>query len=852
MIENRTEMERYQGLELLAFDEFQLSEIEINVNGLRTEVNQLIQKLNKDLYNTIENDQKLHYLLSTEICEIIKQYILFLRNLMLEKISATTKHDSNILSKDQFEGFLSAQTREYQGIKKEFQAELMLALSLLDENSESKELDKNLALVKNPIEIYKAQFQSLKAQFQNLISLETQVTSLSLKFNYVKKTLGNEIGNYISRCEEIKSGFEILCQLLETDAPNIQLIEEKLKKFEKISETFTLNKEFEESLLKFIVEIDDIKLVKNYNLGVLYFNEIKTSSLLKRWLNYQILPKLRNINSNLYDQQVRSSRFIHSLLAGYGSGSDKDFGFANVIPDVENRKKENLEEFSKAQIQYQEINNQVFEHLTVYAIQENESWNESLFYTTYSQVVSNTESVFGKLKFLIDRVFLKAHNFFSRYDYNRPIVNELIVDFLKHRISRSKNNFYQKIFFDSTRFKEHFLIDRKTEQLRLKESINNWEKGFGNSVIIYGKTHCGKSSFISANENIQSFDHIIYVNPGAKLTIEGRKFETSFDMDHSISEIKKHLSINHTYCLVIDDLEYWSNSSHSLLKNSKSIIKHVDNAQDNIFFIVSTNSKLFHTLNSIIDFRSAFTSEIELSRMHVTEFIETVLHRNETTQQTLMYSNGDALSNSDIVKIARKIFKANGEIVGSSLIHWVGNIDETNRIKQFEFDASKLPKVVTPENLYLFDLLLMHKSIAQIHLINMIPLSKRDFVRNQIGRFVKLNIINRDDEGLLSISPLIINDIYLQTSYKRVQKNDLNHFILSSVEPVTQDLFDFQTKLQECLLSFPFKYEKSKVTIDKIQDTVELSIMSMEMPSQFLKHLGSGFENFQFEFKKNL
>ncbi len=841
-------------LEICSLDGFQSSENEVQLNEIRSEVNTLIHSLNNDhQYAKDHGDQCLEYMLSTEICELIKHYFVYLRNLSIEKINAHAKFESGRLSENKYNQYLKEQNEEYRRTARDFYGEIEATLSLLSEPGKVKEVRRNIALVKNPYEIYKAQFQTLKLQIQKILNYDLQLKNLLLRFNYLRNNIHKEIDKELSKARELENSFEMLFALMESENSRIEEIEEKLTKIERTVEMVRLDVKFEDTLVRVVNELSPIQIIRSYDMGMLYLSEINTSSQLKRWMNYSIMPKLRDIYNRFRSQSENSTRFIHSILAAQDTeGSPAPITLDNTI-EFQKRNKE------YAQLRVTTINDlvnlkeQISNYLTLEAMINNEGWSESAFLNTYTQVMTNTGSVFSKFRIFIDRIAQKIHHFIHRYDYNKPGINAQIVEYLKQRTPEVKGNLYQKVFFDAGRFKDHYLVPRTTEFEKTADAISAWEKGFGNSLLVYGKIQSGKTTYIQSVISADVFENYIIIEPNSALTIEGRKFEILQDLDSTLNEIKKHLSVNKKYCIIIDDLESWSNPQFNIRSIAQAIIRQIDRAPTNVFFLVSANLRFVQRLDTVLDFRSVFTWELELSRMQISEFVQTVLNRHDTAQNVLLEKDKDGLTRSDLAKIAKKVFAVNGEIVGCALHHWTGIIEKPlDQIKSVK--SMMLPAIVTPENIQLLDLIMIHKSIAQADLINMIPKNERENMRNQIGRLVKLNIILRDQNGHLSITPLAIYAVNELVSplTRQEEQEMLNHFLLKSSTPLKEEYTLIRDKILQSLICFPFRSKDSKIGVHRLKDEIHISVEAMETPTQVIKFLDAYMENIQFEFKRKL
>ena len=810
-----------------------LDDEELELKSIKQELNDILEEFKTLLTQTKDVNPQLYFNLCTNGGDLIKSYGLYLRDAYLELIYAQIKFKSELVSEEKLISFKTAQLKDYKSNRKKFFTEIN---GLLANNSinESTKIPAH-QIVENPIEIYLDQFVTLNKQLNLIQRFENQTRQLNLKLNYVRNSLINGLEGVSGNLSHFEDVDKYLSITSHDELPKFLLeIEKDLKKTKtKFSKQTELN--------AFVSKLEPIEVYPSYISGHLEAKNINTPLVLQNWLDlsaYISIDKLQNKIIDSIEIQLLKYKFIFESTEEINEDTQKELlnwknEFQTTLTDLQNQIDQEQEKFHK-KLSLQSI---------VFSTED-----KSIDLSQTYDFIKEPGLSWYKLKEKFYQLLGTVNKTLFPVEDDLTL-NEKIINSIKHSKSLETNLLFKKIFLNQTGLQGQLIVNRQSYSSKMDESISNWSKNIGNSVLVTGNKFCGKTTFLSSIEYEKNFQIKLNLVPEKELSIEGRKFIIQKDFKLLFEEILKSITPSNNYFVVIDDLHLWRSDELSIAKNISNLFETINTAPSNIFFAISCNRMFYKKMKIVLNCDKFFSRILNLSTIEEEEFLITVFKRLEILQANTKGEN--TFEQNKVQNISKKILKNNYRNVGLSLLNWVEHIDAEGAILSKKTTSDSLPWVVDENNLQLLDNLILFERCTYLEIIQNFPPTHHPEIKSIISNYRRLTMIE-NTENQIYLSPNLVDPIELQLNLIENKNLDLNKFLLVLTENENIDLLTVRNKILEHLFFFPFKSSESLVDIKISNSKLELKVMSVEVPRKIIQYLNEMTLDYQVTFKQKI
>ncbi len=355
-----------------------------------------------------------------------------------------------------------------------------------------------------------------------------------------------------------------------------------------------------------------------------------------------------------------------------------------------------------------------------------------------------------------------VEHYWQQFRNNKELsVSEKIARCIQSRQGDSENRHYTNIFLTKGYVGESFMVGREVEFERFGRLVNNWKAGFRGSILLIGDRFSGKTVFgeIVARRFFANNFHSIA--PNTPLTIQGRKMQTSYNLEEALDFVCKH-SINTKPMLWLDDLEVWWSHKIPFYQNMHHLMECIDAYSNRIFFVVATNSKAKQQLSNYSHTERIFQAEINLNLLPKKAVQQAIAIRHGATQKKLVNDKGEQLSPKAFNTLINRIYKNSAGNIGEALLHWANAtyyVDE-NTVQHRKEAYKTLPSFLNEDSSLILGLLLRHKRANEYlirHLLGAKPFELR--YGTVVRRLLTVGILRRQLDGFIEIENTIVNDL---------------------------------------------------------------------------------------------
>lgn len=822
----------------------------ISVQGIKQLVTKTADEYLLDLETYGTNSDNIDYrYLSAEQAEEIKHYLLFLRNCMIEYVKAEVQLTDEVIDAAQFDAYIETLESSMTNAKRDLELSRSAGLQTLADSGLPEGYMNQKKVYHNPIEIYRSQFALIKSQAQEILSQRQKIRSIQNQFSFIKKKLINQLEELITSIEDRKQLKDNGLMALE-DMKEIEIdIAAKEKIVANAIEKLYLPSSWVDDLKTFFSNLPNEELIVGHREGNVVTRSLPLNNLLSRWLTGEILPEhkiLQNMLRSSYGYYHSSYRSVLTKMKLINEDNQTAL-MQEVKASIEKTVRHEDGSTKGLQQGVDKLRSEIENTLKLSTLFSDEKWLDISMQNAYSHHFK--EGSGGILDYLIakqQQIKVQFNAWRESTLSTNFNLNEQLIDFNQHKLIDEQLDTYADIFLDETGQSEYYLINRERHLDRIKEEKVKWENGFGTSTLITGTFRCGKSTFISQVSKHYWPKMSIYLKPDSLMTLEGRKFKTSFDIDDALEEILKSIHAESKYCLIIEDLESWRDSEYSVQHTIQVLIRFFNKHRPNIFSICSFNSHFLHASNACYDLLDYFTCVIDLSKATSSQFTDTLKIRNLANQKDLYGRDAKLLSDWSIGRSAKKILSNNHGNIGSALLDWVSNIEVKEDKLVFSEKRLKVPKFLQDQYLFILKHVLIYKKSKQQDLVKLRSNISPEETRNLIGKLLRLKVLIRNEDRTVSIAPILSGIINAQFEASGVG-HKLNHYELRVVE--SQEPFEnIQAIILPHMFHYPFRSPLSDMKITKQKDSVSLIIKSLESPSEVLKYLNRNTSELVFQF----
>jgi len=595
-------------------------------------------------------------------------------------------------------------------------------------------------------------FQDLRALIQNSIAsnykeLETAQKTAQTAIEFIKENIQPDM--------EVKPG-KIASQLED--------IEGELKVERHLGD-------FNEALEKLEKTIPEkMKVIRCTRQGMVQFQEIPLRKKVNLWIESEILPVLyeiweltETVESGLKISliNVRNRALLASSEGKGAKPTPQQFDVDDYSLPLANFSKkaaatiENLGQFEK------QINHRLQTYFQLPQIYNGEEFLPIPLSSTINQFKFNQNEVFSRTKNWGSRQWLSIQRFIRSVEHEESLsISEKIVRLIQNRTNDSTNSYYSSIFMTKGYIGESFWVGREAELSRAANLIDQWNHGFRGAIAITGQRFSGKTLFAELVANKHFKNNVIRLSPNQSLIVEGRRFNSSYNLAETLNFVRKH-TVNARPMILIDDFEHWWDPTITLSENVRTLRHYIDSYSNRHFIMVTMSNWLKHHLDQIYELSSFFQAEINMDEMRVDEIRSAIIIRHGATHKQLVDEEGKEVSAAQFKKLTNQIHRTSGGNVGEALNRWTAKIekyDEDRVVQKFK-NSYQLPDFINSDNGMMLTALMMEKRTTEYHLRKLFGIAFQEKYCRILHRMISIGLLTRHIDGWLEVNDACVNDL---------------------------------------------------------------------------------------------
>ena len=721
----------------------------------------MLENINEDLKENLENVYILHY----AIPENFKEVFLLHRDVLLQlQIAINKKEDTSVSEidlnnhfKNSLELLIKAVTFCVNYIEKECQS---IKLSHYQ-----KKTFNSLKHKKNPWEVYNKQFEDIKDQIKQVSNSALPVLKAMQTFSAINILTQETIGLSTEASLNLKSVMVKAIKSID-EMTSTNTISELIHWIDLTVVDSEKHNDFQVNYTKILEEkikpLSRIIVPVSTENGVLLTRQIDFNKTVKKWFDFEIIPLL----IDLWDQKATMESFFnHSLLNLKSSllvekSNDSLEAMHSQLKTLKNAHSTLTLNDSGIRAIANEITLKLEEKFKVTNLYSQEDFLEVSFQSSLSQFAYNQGNIFTALK---KSILKKITSLNSKYENGLLFTNQSVIDqsisCVSYRMFKETNAHYDTLFLNKNFIGDLFILSRNIQEQTFLKAKTDWENGFNKAIIVNGNPLSGKTTFLEQIA-LKSFKkNSVFLEVNSTISFKGRKFKTANNLEEALLNIKKNLS-GERPLLVIDDLELWQDDAHSLLKNTRALLKFIESEANNILVIVSVSSKMQKLLDQRLPFSRGFSTTISTSKSSFEEIYKAVLLRHGASHKVLVNQKKEILSTKQIENQIVKLARDSSYNIGQALQSWTygTTMIEDNQVL---YDNKALPfkDFFSLEEIIVLKFIFLNKKSNELKLKTLVGNRFENTYKSSLKRLTNLKVLLRNQEAQLYINPVLINDI---------------------------------------------------------------------------------------------
>lgn len=705
--------------------------------------------------------------------EILKGFSLFLRDHCFEFSKALILHKDKLANKAQFEKFLSL-------------SDSSLRNAIFDFAEETKQLFQQSDIIfEKKLESWQHQLNPWPTYYEQLTTIQNQIGLIRINFETVSKAQNIYAKIKKSSLDNFESAFSQYQTLKVTNEKALAIVNENCKT--KSLENFARMAEQLETLKKEITPIAQLNFIINHLEGIveklpnspeiiigkqgglLQLYPLRLRRKTKEWLEYRIFPLIYEVWESLDATTQRLNLAISNIQSQAQVLSSDPNSEAYV--QVERKKIILVLERAGKTINSAEIATRELEELATSRFSEEfvigslfknaEDFLEVPFQFSLQKAAVEKNKWLGLVvKWGQKRVQSIQRKIAILREAEDLSMSEMVVRYLKSRTVSEDNSHYTSIFLTRGFVGESFIAGREREIRRIENLIENWKSGFRGALLLSGKRLSGKT-LIGELTFLRYFqENGIRLTPNMEITINGRFFQTSYNLGEALDFIRKN-TITERPLIWIDDIELWNNRQHSWLKNIRALLHHIDNFSNSAFFMVSIGNAARNHLEKVLPFTAAFQAEINLDKMPLREVMNAIIIRHDATHMDLVDTKGTPISDDTMARYIRRIYLQSKGNIGDALNLWASAIAKEKK-NEVQFSCPfrwGLPDFLDEENSLVLADIFKSKATSEYQLRKRFGPAFSSRYSPVVRRLAHLGVLLRNQKGLLEPNELMVNDL---------------------------------------------------------------------------------------------
>lgn len=632
--------------------------------------------------------------------------------------------------------------------------------TVITDDRHIKNITKKVSLQKNPWGIYKVQFETILDQ----ISMIDQQQSLALNsvaiYEKLKAVLIDVTKNHTKLVSRItKSEDHILNSFNDSNIKDklLPFIDEELNKQSGVT---TNHAAFSESVNSYINTLDTLNLPISSNSGILNLREVDLKKRTQKWFDYQVLPEFTDMvsieTSALNKYNINLLNLKNNLHHSDGLSNDNDIDI--IRKTLTNFKDEMKDLKEKSDSIVGSLVDKVKTELLLTNLIKGKPFLEVRL---NSSLQTDSSSLINKIKISFRQ---KASSINSKYkeSLENDVLNtiQISTECIGHRMYQDKSTHYDSLFLNKKFIGDLFLVKRTLHDEKLDAIYNQWQKGFSKAVLVCGDRLTGRSTFLEYTAKRLFGKDVVVLSPNSDAIIDGRKFKTSNDLKEALNYVKNNNAQSTKPVVIIDDLELWRDTEHSLLTNVRALIEFIETEADNTFVMVSTTSLMLQHLNQTLEISSSFSNSLDLNQAEENEIVNAILLRHGAAHREVFSEDLKMINEQTLQKLARKVGKQNSFNLGNSLQSWTYNtfVQEDESVV-FKDSYYEFLDFFTPQEIIVLKQALLFKYISEFGIKRVTASFFESDYKSALRRLLNTKVLIRNHNGLLEINPVVVNDV---------------------------------------------------------------------------------------------
>lgn len=625
---------------------------------------------------------------------------------------------------------------------------------------------------KNPWGIYRSQFKNIEVQINEISNSSAPLSKSIRAFEKIRAYHSTLIKENTSASEKMKN---LIGESIKS-VSEMESIDEIPKLLSWIDHVVSgiINEEDPQAIYTQDLELKLKPLVtatipiRTEN-GILLNRTLDFNKTVKKWFDFEILPEL----IDLWEHKTNmSSYFKHSLLNLKSSLLiEKSHETLDAMPsqlqtlkNVHATLSKNDDRLNKIATSISEKIEQNFQVSLVY---ENRDFLEVSLQSSLNQFAINKGNLLTALKEKLTKSFTTLN---TRYEnsalFNQQSDVDTSIECINYRMFKENNAHYDTLFLNKNFIGDLFILPRKEQETVFIKTKEQWNSGFNKAIVINGDALSGKSTFLGYVAQKFFNRNSVFLTIDSAVTFGGRKLKTTKNLTEALQYVKKNLSGKRPL-VVIDTLELWRDDEHTLLENTRALLKFIEAESDNVLFVVSISKQMQKQLDKRVRFSEAFSTTIDLNKSTFEEIYKAFIFRHGASHKSLISEDGEIYTNKQIEQKVVKLVKKYHYNIGEILQAWTYGTTMVEDNKVIYKDAGyEFKDFFTVEEIIILKFVFLHKHINELNLLTYVGKNFENSYKSSLKRLTNLKVLLRDQNAQLHINPVLNSDIKRILTYR--------------------------------------------------------------------------------------
>ncbi|MBT8256305.1 MAG: ATP-binding protein [Bacteroidia bacterium] len=636
-------------------------------------------------------------------------------------------------------------------------------IHLFNENQGKKSISDRIQHQQNPWLLYKKQFEKILDQINQIQRSNGPLLRLSTNFDIIKETVNRVGANHQQFNADLIARISSILKNLESGELDKlgSKIEDALEGLEKMGNR---QGDFTEELDQNLDLLDKISIAVDSEEGYLKIREVPVQRKLQKWFDFVILPLFMDVIGQENAARTRYQVGLTNLRSGVQllKSQERTPDSSHLVTAV-NQLVDSLKVLGQRGAEISgRMADETRSRLRVSNLFENEPFLEVPLNAAISTTLDlgrNTLIEKIRLKYRQLRAYFDAKYKDSEYRESFSEI-ELTTQCIAHRMLKEENEHYDTLFLTKNFIGDLFLVSREQQEKKFQEALTQWKNGFPKAVLVSGDRLSGRSTFANYVAKKYFGKDIVVLSPKSTSTIDGRKFSTTCDLKDALQFVKNHNTKSTAPVIVIDDLELWRDSSHSLLNNIRALIDFTENETDDALVLAVCTNALKNHLDKRLNFSNVFSTLIDTSSSSKNEILEAILLRHGAGHRTLISENGEEILQHKITSLASNLSKKYNYNMGEVLQAWTYNtfVQDGQQVL-FKPGEPEFLDFFSNEELMVLKQTSLFKWTSEYGLRQLNPQGFETRMKSGVKRLINTKILLRDPLGNLSINPVALYDV---------------------------------------------------------------------------------------------